>query len=124
MVFFKDCTCPSSKLKYLIIGAEGSTVETKFWVQDPLVGRYVDSWPQLRNTLHMRSWTSEYDHKSNKASKMSYLEKPNPQRTNIASTLSNLGHCRIQDELRWGTTLCLKVNIIVFRDIGNGQKMS
>uniref|UniRef100_M1DXM5 Uncharacterized protein n=1 Tax=Solanum tuberosum TaxID=4113 RepID=M1DXM5_SOLTU len=70
MVFFKDYTFPSSKPKYLIIETEGSTVETKFLVQDSLVGRYVDPWPQLRNTLHMRSWTSEYDHKSNKASKV------------------------------------------------------
>ncbi|KAG5592228.1 hypothetical protein H5410_042742 [Solanum commersonii] len=69
MVFFKDYTCPSSQLKYLIVGTEGSIVETKFLVQDSFVGRYVDPWPQLRNTLHMRSWTSEYDHKSNKASK-------------------------------------------------------
>ncbi|KAH0681582.1 hypothetical protein KY284_022667 [Solanum tuberosum] len=90
MVFFKDYTCPSFQLKYLIVGTEGSTVETKFLVQDSFVGRYVDPWPQLRKTLHMRSWTSEYDHKSNKASKAWYLEQPNPQRTNIASTLSNL----------------------------------
>ncbi|KAH0720111.1 hypothetical protein KY284_005141 [Solanum tuberosum] len=55
MVFFKDYTCPSSQLKYLIVGIEGSMVETKFLVQDSFVGRYVDPWPQLRNTLHMRS---------------------------------------------------------------------
>ncbi|KAG5580615.1 hypothetical protein H5410_051242 [Solanum commersonii] len=79
MVFFKDYTCPSYKLKYLIIGTKGSTVETKILVQDSLVGCHVDPWPQLRNTLHMRSWTSEYNHKSNKASKVWYLEKPNPQ---------------------------------------------
>ncbi|KAH0737790.1 hypothetical protein KY290_036495 [Solanum tuberosum] len=79
MVFFKDYTFPSSKLKYLIIGTEGSTVDTKCLVQDSLVGRYVDPWPQLRNTIHMRSWTCEYDHKSNKASKVWYLEKANPQ---------------------------------------------
>ncbi|KAH0645522.1 hypothetical protein KY290_034312 [Solanum tuberosum] len=75
MVFFKDYTCPSSQLKYLIVGTEGSIVETKFLVQDSFVGRYVDPWPQLRNTLHMRSWTSKYDHKSNKASKAWYLKK-------------------------------------------------
>ncbi|KAH0649374.1 hypothetical protein KY285_034622 [Solanum tuberosum] len=69
MVFFKDYTCPSSQLKYLIVGIESSMVQTMFLVQDSFVGRYVDPWPQLRNTLHMRSWTSEYDHKSNKASK-------------------------------------------------------
>ncbi|KAH0633131.1 hypothetical protein KY284_035917 [Solanum tuberosum] len=79
MVFFKDYTFPSSKLKYLIIGTEGSTVDTKCLVQDSLVGRYVDPWPQLRNTVHMRSWTCEDDHKSNKASKVWYLEKANPQ---------------------------------------------
>ncbi|KAH0716790.1 hypothetical protein KY290_013051 [Solanum tuberosum] len=100
MVFFKDYTFPSSKLKYLIIEIEGSTVETKFLVHDSLVGRYVDPWPQLRNMLHMRSWTSEYNHKSNKASKVWYLEKSNPQRTTIASTLSNIGRCMIQEELR------------------------
>ncbi|KAG5620100.1 hypothetical protein H5410_005318, partial [Solanum commersonii] len=64
-------TCPSSRLKYIIIGTEGSTVETKLLVQNSLVSRYVDPWPQLRNTLHMKSWTSEYHHKSNKASKAS-----------------------------------------------------
>ncbi|KAH0698621.1 hypothetical protein KY284_012836 [Solanum tuberosum] len=108
MVFFKDYTFPSSKLKYLIIETEDSMVETKFLVQDSLVGRYVDPWPQLRNTLHMRSWTSEYDHKSNKASKVWYLEKSNPQRTNIASTLSNIGRCMIQEELRWGDNIVLE----------------
>ncbi|KAH0699617.1 hypothetical protein KY284_013832 [Solanum tuberosum] len=108
MVFFKDYTCPSSQLKYLIVGIEGSVVETKFLVQDSFVGRYVDPWPQLRNTLHMRSWTSEYDHKSNKASKAWYLEKPNPQRTNIASTLSNLGRRMILEELRWGDNIVLE----------------
>ncbi|KAH0641869.1 hypothetical protein KY285_032735 [Solanum tuberosum] len=108
MVFFKDYTCPSSQFKYLIVGTEGSTVETKFLVQDSFVGRYVDPWPQLRNTLHMRSWTSEYDNKSNKASKAWYLEKPNPQRTNIASTLSNLGRRMILEELRWGDNIVLE----------------
>ncbi|KAH0656187.1 hypothetical protein KY285_031069 [Solanum tuberosum] len=108
MVFFKDYTCLSSQLKYLIVGIEGSMVETKFLVQDSFVGRYVDPWPQLRNTLHMRSWTSEYDHKSNKASKAWYLEKPNPQRTNIASTLSNLGRRMILEELRWGDNIVLE----------------
>ncbi|KAH0672034.1 hypothetical protein KY284_023121 [Solanum tuberosum] len=108
MVFFKDYTCPSSQLKYLIVGIEGSMVETKFLVQDSFVGRYVDPWPQLRNTLHMRSWISEYDHKSNKASKAWYLEKPNPQRTNIASTLSNLGRRMILEELRWGDNIVLE----------------
>ncbi|KAG5577017.1 hypothetical protein H5410_057151 [Solanum commersonii] len=42
LFFFKDYTCPSSKLKYLIIGTEGSAVETNFVVQNPLVGRYID----------------------------------------------------------------------------------
>ncbi|KAH0633563.1 hypothetical protein KY284_036349 [Solanum tuberosum] len=56
----------------------------------------------------MRSWTSEYDHKSNKASKAWYLEKPNPQRTNIASTLSNLGRRMILEELRWGDNIVLE----------------
>uniref|UniRef100_M1BMX6 Aminotransferase-like plant mobile domain-containing protein n=1 Tax=Solanum tuberosum TaxID=4113 RepID=M1BMX6_SOLTU len=108
MVFFKDYTCPSSQLKYLIVGTEGSTVETKFLVQDSFVGRYVDPWPQLRNTLHMRSWTSEYDHKSNKASKAWYLDKPNPQCKNIASTLSNLGRRMILEELCWGDNIVLE----------------
>ncbi|KAH0775696.1 hypothetical protein KY290_007107 [Solanum tuberosum] len=108
MVFFKDYTCLSSQLKYLIVGTEGSTVETKFLVQDSFVGRYVDPWPQLRNMLHMRSWTSEYDHKSNKASKVWYLEKPNPQRTNIANTISNLGRRMILKELRWGDNIVLE----------------
>ncbi|KAH0661831.1 hypothetical protein KY290_027750 [Solanum tuberosum] len=108
MVFFKDYTCPSSQLKYLIVGTEGSTVETKFLVQDSFVGRYVDPWPQLRNTLHMRSWTFKYDHKSNKASKAWYLEKPNPQRTNIASTLSNLDRRMILEKLRWGDNIVLE----------------
>uniref|UniRef100_M1DL39 Aminotransferase-like plant mobile domain-containing protein n=1 Tax=Solanum tuberosum TaxID=4113 RepID=M1DL39_SOLTU len=108
MIFFKDYTCPSSQLKYLIVGTEGSTVETKFLVQDSFVGRYVDPWPQLRNTLHMRSWTFEYDHKSNKASKVWYLEKPNPQCTNIASTLSNLGRHMILEELHWGDNIVLE----------------
>ncbi|KAH0708827.1 hypothetical protein KY284_010254 [Solanum tuberosum] len=108
MVFFKVYTCPSSQFKYLIIGTEGSTVETKFLVQDSFVGRYVDPWPQLRKTLHMRSWTSEYDHKSNKASKAWYLEKPNPQRTNIASTLSNLDRRMILEKLRWGDNIMLE----------------
>ncbi|KAH0639052.1 hypothetical protein KY285_035638 [Solanum tuberosum] len=108
MVFFKDYTFLSSQLKYLIVRTEGSTVETKFLVQDSFVGRYVDPWPQLRNTLHMRSWTSEYDHKSNKASKVWYLEKPNPQRTNIESTFSNIGRRMILEELRWGDNIVLE----------------
>ncbi|KAH0655485.1 hypothetical protein KY285_030367 [Solanum tuberosum] len=105
---FKDYTCPFSQFKYLIVGTEGSTVETKILVHDSFVGRYVDPWPQLRNTLHMRSWTSKYDHKSNKASKAWYLEKPNPQRTNIASTLSNLSRHMILEELRWGDNIVLE----------------
>ncbi|KAG5585435.1 hypothetical protein H5410_045869 [Solanum commersonii] len=108
MIFFKDYTCPSSQLNYLIIGTEGSMVETRFLVQDSFVGRYVDPWPQLRNTLHMRSWTSEYDHTSNKASKVWYLEKPNPQRTNIESTFSNLDRRMILEELRWGDNVVLE----------------
>ena len=108
MVFFKDYTCPSSKLEYLIVGSEGSTMETKFLVQESFVGRYVDPWPQLRNTLYMKSWTSEYDHKSNKTSKVWYLEKPIPHRMNVAKTFSNLGHRMIQEELRWGDNIVVE----------------
>ncbi|KAG5590908.1 hypothetical protein H5410_041422 [Solanum commersonii] len=108
MVFFKDYTYPSFQLKYLIVGTKSSTVETKFLVEDSFVGRYVDPWPQLRNMLHMRIWTSEYDHKSNKASKAWYLEKRNPQRTDIVSTHSNLGRRMILKELRCGDNIVLE----------------
>ena len=108
MVFFKDYTCPSSKLEYLIVGSEGGTMETKFLVQQSFVGRYVDPWPQLRNTLYMKSWTSEYDHKSNKTSKVWYLEKPIPHRKNFVSTISNLGRRMILEELCWGDKILLE----------------
>ncbi|KAH0725296.1 hypothetical protein KY284_001161 [Solanum tuberosum] len=47
-------------------------------------------------------------YKSNKASKVWYLEKPNPQRTNIAITLSNLGRRVILEELCWGDNIVLE----------------
>ncbi|KAG5589645.1 hypothetical protein H5410_040159 [Solanum commersonii] len=70
----EDYTCPSSQLKYkyLIVGTEGSTVETKFLVQD------------------------------------SFVDQTNLQRTNIAITLSNLGHRMILEELRWGDNMVLE----------------
>ena len=56
----------------------------------------------------MKSWTSEYNHKSNKTSKVWYLEKPIPHRMNVAKTFSNLGRRMIQEELRWGDNIVVE----------------
>ncbi|MCD7459580.1 hypothetical protein HAX54_041349 [Datura stramonium] len=102
MVNFRDYTSHSSKLKYLIIERNESSVQTKLLVQTPLTGWYAGPWTLLRISLHITNWTSECKLPSARSSQTWSLQAPYHHYTNITSALLSLGCHVVRGEICWG----------------------
>ncbi|KAH0706045.1 hypothetical protein KY285_010576 [Solanum tuberosum] len=105
MMIFRQYISPSTRLRHLIVETEEGGEQTQFLTHAPLVGRYANPWPSLKNPFHMANWTSMHTHTSSDLLKLWSLQAPDHHYANIATPLPSLGRCIIQDEIRWGNTM-------------------
>ncbi|KAH0647980.1 hypothetical protein KY285_033228 [Solanum tuberosum] len=108
MTIFRQYISPSTRLRHLIVETEEGEEQTRFLTHAPLVGRYANQWPFLKNPFHMANWTSVHTHTSNNLLKLWSLQAPDHHHANIATPLPSLGRRIIQGEIRWGNTMTVE----------------
>ncbi|KAH0645323.1 hypothetical protein KY284_033207 [Solanum tuberosum] len=108
MTIFRQYISPSTRLRHLIVETEEGEEQTRFLTHAPLVGRYANQLPFLKNPFHMANWTSVHTHTSNNLLKLWSLQAPDHHHANIAAPLPSLGRRIIQGEIRWGNTMTVE----------------